>query len=833
MRTRSVGWFLSMRHIAIAAAVVVAALGALFGCSHAETHAATLRLVVWGLQFGEDTKGLEAEVAAFQRMHPGIDVSVLSMGAGGMNPQKLMTAIAGGVPPDVISQDRFTIGDWAIRDCFQPLDDYIARDRDRPLGVRPEDYYTPCWREATYTDPRTGKGHVFAIPSGTDDRALLYNKKLFREAGIVDAHGDPRPPRTWDELYQDTVRLTQSTPDGGYKRIGFIPNYGNAWLYIYSWENDGEFMSPDGRRCTMNAAPNVEALNYMVRLYDALGGVERVDAFQSGFQSGELDPFLTGKVAMKIDGCWVPENVARYGPDLDFGVAPAPVPTARLTRTGRFASDTESYITWAGGFSLAIPRGAPHPDTAWEFIKWMSSPQAALIAAAAQRDFNASKHRPYVPEFSANRVATDQVFAKFGPKEAKFGDAMRVFLDLLPHARFRPVTFVGQRLWDEHVRAFDNATHHATTGMTAREAMDQGTQVVQRELDYVLGRYRFPVIPRPVWFGLALAFVAGVGGGGLVWLIRLRRLRQLARSEAWAGFVFAAPWMVGFVLLTAGPILASIVLSLCDYDVLHPARFVGLYNYRQLLGPDSYYLRTSLWNVTYTALLGIPLGIATSLSVAMLLNAKVKGMSFYRTCYYLPSIVPVVASALLWWWLLNGDPDRGLVDAAWKATLGHWLGWKAPGWFGSADWSKPGLILQGIWGAGAGMILWLAGLQGVPQHLYEAADLDGAGPVAKFRNVTIPMLSPYILFNLVMGTIAALQEFDRVYVMSGGDPSASVGPVDSLLMPVVYLFKNAFQYFKMGYASALAWILFLIVLVLTVAQLKLAPKWVHYEGQKP
>jgi multiple sugar transport system permease protein len=306
----------------------------------------------------------------------------------------------------------------------------------------------------------------------------------------------------------------------------------------------------------------------------------------------------------------------------------------------------------------------------------------------------------------------------------------------------------------------------------------------------------------------------------------------MARAEASAGFIFVAPWIFGFLALTVGPILVSIFLSFCDYDVLHPARWLGWQNYSDLLGQDSYYLKTSLVNVAYLAAVGIPLGIVTSLSVAMLLNAKVYGMSAYRTIFYLPSIVPVVASAVLWAWVLNGDPSRGLLNAGWKATLGAWFGWSPPGWLGAAEWAKPALILQGLWGAGSGMILWLAGLQGIPNHLYEAAEIDGAGWWAKFRNVTIPMLSPYIFFNLIMGTIGALQEFDRVYVMSGGDLSKPIGPVDSLLVPVFYLFQNAFQYFKMGYASALAWILFLIILVLTVIQLKLAPRWVHYEAEQ-
>ena len=203
-------------------------------------------------------------------------------------------------------------------------------------------------------------------------------------------------------------------------------------------------------------------------------------------------------------------------------------------------------------------------------------------------------------------------------------------------------------------------------------------------------------------------------------------------------------------------------------------------------------------------------------------------MAFYRTAFYIPSIVPAIASAVLWMWVLAGDPNKGLINALWKQTFTVWFDIVPPGWFGVPEWSKPGLIVQGLWGAGGGMILWLAGLQGIPVSLQEAASIDGAGTLSKFKNITLPLLSPYIFFNLIMGTIGAIQEFDRVYVMAGGDGGS--GPGDSLLMPVLLLFNNAFRYFKMGYASALAWIIFIVILVLTLLQWAGQKKWVHYEG---
>ncbi len=797
----------------------------LYGCADESLPTGVKKLTVWGLQMGEELKGLDAKIAEFERRNPKVKVSVLSMGAGQMNPQKLMTAIVGNVPPDVIYQDRFTIGDWASRDTFQSLDAYIKRDRDEPMGVRQEDYFKPCWAEAQY------KGSTFAVPATTDDRALYWNKAIFRKAGL-----DPeKPPRTWEELRDLTTKLTRyNVRDGSYETVGFIPNYGNSFLYIYSWANGGEFMSADGRTCTMNSKENVDALQFMVDMYGLVGGIDKIAAFTSGFQTNDLDPFLTGKVAMKIDGNWVLNNIARFGPDLDFGVAPAPVPAERLEQTlggkkGRFTGQAP-FITWSGGFSYALPVGSKNPDIGWEFIKWMQSPEAGLIESRAQKAFNVTKERPYVPNMSANIRVNDAVFKEFGPTLEKYSKPLEMFLGMMPQARFRPVTFVGQRLWDEHIRAFDQATHLVKTPL---EAMDAGTRVAQVELDKVLNRKGSTDLNPAVPYVFAAVCLAALLGFVISRIIAVRRMGRITRQETLAGYAFAAPWMIGFVALTAGPIVTSMFLSLCDYDVLHSPKFLGFSNYQELLGVDIYYLKTSLLNVLYLAMIGIPLGICTGLSIAMLLNSKVGGMSAYRTCFYLPSIVPVVASAVLWAWVLNGDPNRGLLNALWKSSLQEWFGIGPPAWFAAAEWAKPGLIVQGLWGAGGGMILWLAGLQGIPQHLYEAAEMDGANWLHKFRAVTIPMLSPYIFFNLIMGTIQTLQEFDRIYVLAGqGAGGISVGPVDSMLVPVMYLFNNAFKYFKMGYASALAWVLFLIILALTVIQLKLAPRWVHYEAEK-
>lgn len=782
-------------------------------------------VVVWGLGLGPDSKGLEATIREFEKRWPQYKIRILSMGAGRMNPQKLMTSIVGNVPPDAIHQDRFTIGDWASRGAFRSLDDLMARDAGKdPFTPRPDQYYEATWQEASYD------GQVYAIPMAADNRALYWNRKIFREkAKELRAAGlDPeRPPRTWSELLAYGKVLTEYNPDGKtLKRAGFLPNFGNSWLYMYAFQMNASFMSPDGRTCTLYTPEAEKALEFIVKGYDQVGGYENAKAFETGFQGGENDPFIIGKVAMKIDGDWIIGSLARYGPNLDFATAPPPVPDDRYHKRGAFANETETYVSWVGGFSYAIPNGARNVDGGWQWIKWATSTEARLIDMAAQREWERRRGRTFVPRIQANKETNEKMFVQFKPGDPKFAEAVRSHIDLMPVSRMRPVTFVGQPLWDEHVRALEAA---AMQRKSPEQALKDGQAVVQRELDAVLGASAYPTLdmrlPQGIGIGLTVAAVIG----WMIWLKR-QRLGPLAKAETRWAYVFIAPWLIGFLVFTLGPMVASLFFSFTQYNVLSPARWVGVKNYTDLFAGDWVNMSKALYNTLYLAGIGVPLGVATGLAVALLLNSAVRGMRYYRTLFYMPAIVPTVASAVLWIWLLTSDPNKGLINAAWNATFSQWFGTPPPGWLNAEAWAKPSLILMGMWGAGSGMILWLAGLKGVPGQLYEAASIDGATPRQQFWAVTLPQLSPIVFFNLVMGFIGALQEFDRVYVMKPAEGSA--GPADSLLVPVYHLFVNGFNYFKMGYASALAWVIFGVILLLTAFQFKLAPRWVHYEAEK-
>ncbi len=292
-----------------------------------------------------------------------------------------------------------------------------------------------------------------------------------------------------------------------------------------------------------------------------------------------------------------------------------------------------------------------------------------------------------------------------------------------------------------------------------------------------------------------------------------------SRRDLRNGLLFAAPWLVHLAVLIVYPIAASFYYSLCSYDALRPPRFIGVENYRLLFTEDPLFWK-SLWNTLYMVGVGLPVGMVVSLGIALLMNQKLKGMAFYRTLYYLPSITPVVATSILWFWLLN--PQIGLVN-----SLLERVGVPGPGWLASPDWSKPALIVMGLWGAGGGMVIYLAGLQDVPQQLYEAASLDGAGRLAQFRHVTLPMLSPVILFNLIMGLIGGFQYFTQVYVVTKG----SGNPQGSTLVYALHLFNSAFVDFRMGYACAMAWVLFLVTLVCALLVFRTSARWVYYGGE--
>ncbi len=285
-----------------------------------------------------------------------------------------------------------------------------------------------------------------------------------------------------------------------------------------------------------------------------------------------------------------------------------------------------------------------------------------------------------------------------------------------------------------------------------------------------------------------------------------------------SGILFALPFFVGFVCFTLYPLIASLYYSFCQYNIASTPKWIGFKNYFRLFAEDELF-KVSVYNTLYYALFSIPLTLALATISALFLNVPVKGQSIFRTCFYLPSITPVVASSILWTWILN--PQYGILNAILEK-----IGISGPGWLADPKWSKPALILMSLWGIGGTTVILLAALQDVPQELYEVAELDGANWWNKLWAVTVPLISPAVFFCLIMGLIGALQFFAPIYVMTNG------GPVNSTTMYAFYLYKQAFVYLDMGYACSMAWVLFLIVLAGTMVVFKSSSRWVYYRGEK-
>lgn len=290
--------------------------------------------------------------------------------------------------------------------------------------------------------------------------------------------------------------------------------------------------------------------------------------------------------------------------------------------------------------------------------------------------------------------------------------------------------------------------------------------------------------------------------------------------EALAAYVFLAPWLIGLVVFILGPVVVSFVVSLTDYAILTPdqTHFVGLANYTNAFAQDPTFWQSLRVTLYYSAL-ALPLNLIVGFALAQLLNTNVPGIAFFRSLYYLPAVISGVVVTFLWLWILN--PRLGLLN--YLLGLVHIQG---PSWMFSADWVIPSFVLISLWGVGRTMLIYLAMLQSIPSHLYEAAEIDGAGPARRLRHVTLPLVTPAVFFNLVLGLIDSFQYFTSAYVATKG------GPAGASMFYALYLYLNAFQYFHMGYASALAWLLFALVAVLTVVMFKTSAIWVFYQDQE-
>ncbi|MBI5958506.1 MAG: sugar ABC transporter permease, partial [Chloroflexi bacterium] len=297
-------------------------------------------------------------------------------------------------------------------------------------------------------------------------------------------------------------------------------------------------------------------------------------------------------------------------------------------------------------------------------------------------------------------------------------------------------------------------------------------------------------------------------------MLKWSTLSPIERREAVAGYLFILPWLIGFVVFFAGPILASFVLSFTSWNIVGTPEWVGLSNYERILTTDPFFKKAVSVTLRYS-IFYLPLEVVCGILIAVVLNQKLRGIGLFRTMYYMPFIVPKVASSLIWVWVLN--PRYGLVN-----TLLSKIGIMGPNWLGDPDFVLPSIMIMALWGVGGSAVIYLAGLQNIPRQLYEAATVDGADGIQKFFRITLPMLSPTIFFQLVLGLIGAFQTFTPAFVAAG----RSGGPLQSGLFYMLYIYNRSFQSMRMGYGSALAWLMTLFILVITVLVFRSSNYWV-------
>ncbi len=616
-------------------------------------------------------------------------------------------------------------------------------------------------------------------------------------------------------------KLTRFDPrTGTIAEAGFIPFYGDSWLYLYAWSNGAEFMSEDGKTVRLDSKEIVGALQWVTDVYDSMGGAERARSFQYGATGANIDPFLTDKVVMRIDTNPFIQKIVQIRPELRFGVTRAPIPEARFKAGAKPTG-------WGGGFAYAIPSTARNKEASWALVKWMSSLEANVISAEAESSYRRARGQVYFPRLHSDKRVVAALEKRYVSGNPALSDDVRkaynAFVTLMPESRYRPVTPVGQMLWSEHVRATEASINHSKHPY---EALNYGARRVQMGLDRVLNPPQGPIVPWPKLITVYIIGVILLIAGFVLFQQRQITLHGGKRTRWIEGYLCVSPWLIGFIVFGAGPIIFSFIISFCSYDVLNPARFIGLENYSALMGRhfdplteqvvwNDPLLWKSLANTAYMTI-SVPMGIVLGLAIAMLLDNDIRGQRIYRTIFYLPAIMPVVATFILWFYVF--DPTRGLFNE-WLRAIGVK---QPPGWLLDPNWSKPSLIIMMLWGVGGSMVIWLAGLKDIPESFYEAAEVDGASVIQRFRHITLPLLSPYILFNTIMGLIGVFQIFEASYIMTDG------GPADSTLFFAYKLFNEAFRYLNMGPASAMAWILFVIVLGITMLQLWLSKRWVHY-----
>jgi multiple sugar transport system permease protein len=786
---------------------VRAALALLLWCAALVVGAQPITLR-YAVTDGADSLGVvEGIVKEFEAKHPKIKIKIEPIVDS--YAQKLMAMYAASISPDVARMAPQDYQPMAARGVLLPLDDFIKNDP----SVKLADYYPNIVRFFTY------ENKLYSLPREVAPTGLIYyNKRLFDEAKV------PYPSPDWTWSYQPRPNegakdftwmmgaLTRKDAKGRTFQYGYSSSWPQLMLETLMLSRGLKLWDSNEKPMKMMAT-EPEVIELVTFASDVVNKHKWAPSQTelTSANTSQRDLFLQGKLAMYQSGPWEILKFRREmkGLNAEWDVVPFPAYVGSVNRTKGEGSGTSIFAT------------TRYPKEAWDFAKFMSGPPG--MTAMARAGLNQPAIRRLATQPGIWLPAADATGDAAKPRGIAVTDraAASMVIDLVPEY-FRPIANLCQ-----------GKSYDVLTGVNPPiKTMEDLQRTASRDLANQIRRQE--TSPYPTNIALLLGFL--ITAGIIAWVYLPERgvkYTSAAKKENRSAYLFLIPWVFGLAF-TLGPMLYSLFLSLAESDMIKPPKWVGVRNYTDALFLDDS-VPISLRQTFIYAIFSIPLGLVSALALSLLLNQKVKGIPLYRALFYMPSLASGVAMSLIWMRVFN--PDSGLLNHiiynTWplNATgLGEWMSYMAgkPGepvnWLANVKTVIPAFVIMGMWGAGGGTVIFLAGLQGISTSYYEAATSDGANVWRKFRNVTLPLLTPTIFFSLITGIIGALQVFTQAVVMTGG------GPDRATLFMVVYLYSQAFQSLQMGYASALAWILFTIILVITVIQLQASKRWVYYEG---